>query len=111
MLFSLSRYLNVFLDFLVMEKNGLKFLSKFMPLQPEKHKTAIHVLPFIWRSKDNQTMKFGQLIEYNMRNIFPEKSYTKFVGETNLRPFSKKSKLNIHSLISLYAKFKAMGIY
>ena len=56
-------------------------------------------------------MKFGQLIEYNMRNIFPEKSYRKFVGETNLRPFSKKPKLNIHSLISLYAKFKAMGIY
>ena len=24
----------------------------------------------ISRSKDNQTMKFGQLIEYNMRNIF-----------------------------------------
>ena len=56
-------------------------------------------------------MKFGQLIEYNMRNIFPEKSYTKFVGETNLRPFSKKSKLSIHSLISLYAKFKAMKTY
>ena len=56
-------------------------------------------------------MKFGQLIEYNMRNIFAEKSYTKFVGETNLRPFSKKSKLSIHSLISLYAKFKAMKTY
>ena len=28
-------------------------------------------------------MKFGQLIEYNMRNIFLEKSYTKCGGETN----------------------------
>ena len=56
-------------------------------------------------------MKFGQLMEYNMRNIIPEKSYTKYVGETNLRPFSKKSKLSIHSLISLYAKSKAMEIY
>ena len=25
-------------------------------------------------------MKFGQLIEYNMRNIFPEKSYAKCGG-------------------------------
>ena len=40
-------------------------------------------------------MKFGQLIEYNMRNIFDEKSYTKCGGETILRPFSKKSKLSI----------------
>ena len=34
-------------------------------------------------------MKFGQLIEYNMRNNFLEKSYTKCEGETNSRPFSK----------------------
>ena len=27
-------------------------------------------------------MKFGQLIEYNMRIIFAEKSYTKYGGET-----------------------------
>ena len=33
------------------------------------------------RSKDNQVMKLGQLIEYNMRNIFPEKSYTKYGGQ------------------------------
>ena len=82
-----------------------------MSSQPEKHKIAIHVLPYIWRSKDSQTMKIGQLIEYNIRNIFPEKSYTKFVGETILRPFSKKSKLSTHSLISLYFKFKAMEIH
>ena len=34
-------------------------------------------------------MKFGQLMEYNMRNIFLEKSYTKCGGETMPRPFSK----------------------
>ena len=28
------------------------------------------------------------LTEYNTRNIFPEKSYTKFGGETIPRPFS-----------------------
>ena len=33
---------------------------------------AIHILPNISRSKGNQPMKFGQLIDYNMRNIFLE---------------------------------------
>ena len=32
------------------------------------------ILPYISRSKDNQAMKFGQLIEHNMRNTFLEKS-------------------------------------
>ena len=40
-------------------------------------------------------MKFGQLIEYNMKNSFLEKSYTKCGEETIPRPFSKKSKLSI----------------
>ena len=30
----------------------------------------MHLLPDISRSKDNQAMKFSQLIEYNMSNIF-----------------------------------------
>ena len=41
------------------------------------------------RGKDNQTMKFGQLMEHNMRNIFLEKSYTKCGIETAPRPFPK----------------------
>ena len=40
-------------------------------------------------------MKFDQLIEYNMGNIFIEKSYTKCAGETIPRPLSKISKLSI----------------
>ena len=36
-------------------------------------------------------MKFGQLIEHNIRNIFVEKSYAKCAGETIPRPLSKKS--------------------
>ena len=39
-------------------------------------------------------MKFGQLIEYDMRNIFLEKLYTKYGRETIPRAFSKKSKLS-----------------
>ena len=48
----------------------------------------MHILSNISRSKGNQTINFGQLIEYNMRNIFVEKSYTKYGEETIPRPFS-----------------------
>ena len=40
----------------------------------------MHVLP-----------KFGWLIEYNMRNIFLGKSYTKCCGESIPRPVPKNS--------------------
>ena len=40
-------------------------------------------------------MKFGPLIEYNMRNTFLEKSCTKYDGEAIPRPFLKKSNLSI----------------
>ena len=57
----------------------------------------MHILPDISGIKGNQTMKFGQLIEYNMRNIFLEKSCTKYDGETSsTRPFLKKSNLSIY---------------
>ena len=49
----------------------------------------------ISRSKGNQKMRFVQLIKYNKRNIFLEKSYTKCDGESSPRTFSKKSQLNI----------------
>ena len=41
--------------------------------QPGLQTIAIHILFNISRSKDNQTMKFGQLIEYNKKNIFLQK--------------------------------------
>ena len=40
-------------------------------------------------------MKFGQLIEKNMRNIFLYKSYAKCGEKTVPRPFLKKSKSSI----------------
>ena len=40
-------------------------------------------------------MKFGQVMEYNMRTIFLEKSSTKWDGETSPIPFSGKLKLSI----------------
>ena len=66
-----------------------------MTSQPGKQTIAMHILSNISRSKGNQKMKFGQLIEYNMRNTFLKKSYTKYGGKTIPRAFSKKSKLSI----------------
>ena len=41
-------------------------------------------------------MKFGQLTECNMTNIFfKKKSYTKCGGETSPSPFSEKLKLSL----------------
>ena len=56
---------------------------------------TIHILSNISRSKGNQAMKFGQVIEYNMRKIILEKSYHKCGGEASPRFFYKKSKLSI----------------
>ena len=73
------------------EKDKVNFKKK----RKRKKTMTIYILPNISRSKDNQIMKLGQLIQYNMRNVFLEKSYTKCGGETSLRHFSEKSKLSI----------------
>ena len=57
--------------------------------QPGKQIITKYVFSNISRNKDNQTMEFGQLIEYNMRNICLEKLFTKFNEKTIPRPFSK----------------------
>ena len=74
----------------------------------------------ISRSKGNQTMELWQLIEYNIRNIFLEKSYANCGEKTIPRLFSKKSKLTIsldqlpkvlYSFFLLYGKLRAIKIY
>ena len=88
-----------------------------MTSQPVKQTIAIHTLPNISRSKSNQATKIGQLIEYNMRNISLEKSYTTRAEETIPRHFSKKSKMSLsldkqfnvlYSFFLLYAKLRAI---
>ena len=37
----------------------------------------IHILPNVCRIKGNQTIKLGQFIGYNIRNIFLEKLHKK----------------------------------
>ena len=68
----------------------IRLISNFMTLQLGKQTIAIHILSNISRSKGNQTTKFSKLIEYNIRNIFLEKSHTKCGGETLPRPFFTK---------------------
>ena len=55
---------------------SLRLIQKLVTLQTGQVIT-IHILPDISRSKGNQSMKFGQLIEYNVRNIFLQKSCMK----------------------------------
>ena len=66
-----------------------------MASQPGKQTITILILSNITRSKGNQKIKLGQLIEYKMTIIFLEKSYTKCGKETVPRPFYKKPKLSI----------------
>ena len=65
-------------------------------------------------------MRFIQVIQYNMRDFFPEKSYTKCGEEIISRPFSKKSKLSIsldqkskvqHHPFLLHAKLMAIEVF
>ena len=65
-------------------------------------------------------MKFGQLLECNMRKKFLKISYTKRGEETSPRLFSEKLKLSIslaqrskslYSLYLLYVKLRAIKIY
>ena len=45
-----------------------------MTSQPNYQAIVMHTLPNILRRKSNQTVKPGQLLEYNIRHIFLEKS-------------------------------------
>ena len=48
----------------------VELISKFITSQTSKQMITIHILLKISITKGNQEMKFGQLIEYNMRNFF-----------------------------------------
>ena len=67
-----------------------------MTSQPGKQIYQLHYinLPISQEVKGNQAMKFDQIIEYTMSNIFLEKSYTKYGKELFLGPFLK-TKLSI----------------
>ena len=62
------------LSFFVMWENDLirklRLISILTTLQTGKQEITIHISPSISRSKGDQTVKFGQLIEYNVRIFF-----------------------------------------
>ena len=87
-----------------------------MTPEPRKQTIAIHMLPNILRSKGNQTMKFGQLMENKLGNNFLENSLQNVLEK--LFP-DKKSKLSIsmnqyskvlYNLFLLYSKLRAIEI-
>ena len=82
----LSQDIYIFvLSFWSCKKNGLirkiKIIWKFMTSQPGQQTITIHILSNISRSKGNQTLKYGQVIEYDKRNILLQKSCRKWVGD------------------------------
>ena len=91
-----------------------------MTSQADQQIITRHILPNISRSKDNQSVKVGQLIEHKVRNIFLEKSCIKYGGEPNPRVFCENSKLSIslgqqlemlQGLFLLYVQVEVYKIY
>ena len=69
----------------------------------------IHILLNISRNKGNQRMTFGQLLDYNKKTIFLEKSYTKCGAKTSPRPFYKKSIISLWINILKYYRVLCMS--
>ena len=73
-----------------MSKNDLirrsRLVSKFMMSETGQQIVTIYILPNISRSKDTQTMKIDQLIEYNMRKVSSKIIHKEAIP----RPFYKK---------------------
>ena len=60
-----------------------------MTSQTAQQIITVHIFSNTSGSKVNQTVKFSQLIEYNMRNIFIEKSSIKCCQEASPGTFYK----------------------
>ena len=90
----ISKALFVLKTCLVIWENGLEgkqmLISNFVMSQAGKQMITIHILlhilPNISRSKSNQKLKFGQLIEYEVSIIFLQKSCRKRGRGSSSRP-------------------------
>ena len=94
-----------------------------MTSQPGKQTIAIHILPNISRSKDNQTMKSGQLIEWK-KKTFLLKNHTQNMAEKLFpEPFLRNQNITVskvylwinslkvlYNLFLLYANLRAIWI-
>ena len=61
-----------------------------MASKPGQQSIAKHILTNISGSKGNHAMKFGQLIEHSIRNIFLEKSCAKCEKKLFPNVFARK---------------------
>ena len=50
----------------------LRLIPKCVTSHTRKQIITIHILSNILRSKGNQAIKFGQLMEYDVRTVFPK---------------------------------------
>ena len=66
-----------------------------MTLQTETQRVVINLLPNTSKSKSNQTMKFGQSIEYNVKNIFLQKLSRKWGKRASSKPLLDFQKMFI----------------
>ena len=81
-------------------------ISKFMTLRTGQQIITMHILSNISRSKGNQTIKFGQLIECSMNSIFLEKLHTKCGGEP-----SQKSLFLFYVKVEVYQNILNLIFY
>ena len=75
-----------FLSWLVENNLIERLVSKFMTSQTGKQIITIHILANTLKSNGNQAMKFGDLIKYNVLNIFLQRSCRKWGKETSSTP-------------------------
>ena len=66
-------------------------------------------MPNISRSKGNQTMKLGQIIEYNRRNIFLAKPYAQ--NEVKILPNISRSKGNQTMVLGQIIEYNRRNIF
>ena len=66
-----------------------------MTSQTRQEIFTTYTFPNISRSKSDQTMKFSQFIEYNMRNIFLQNHTQNGVEKAFPDPFIEKKKKKI----------------
>ena len=91
-----------------------KVIFKIYDITTSLKTIKIHILSSISRNKSNQTMKFGQLIEYFKRNIFLQKSCRKWGRETSLcflRKLYMRQKQVVCTLVSMYLDSPRFGIH
>ena len=60
-----------------------RLILKFITLQTGQQIISIHILPKVSINKENETMKFGQLPKYYLRNIFFSNIIQKMRQEDN----------------------------